>query len=345
MEYPSLDTAKAGAMRFNTDGNHLEIYDGNQWVIISGDSPTLHTGGTRGLFAYVSSPYSLDFINIDTTGNAADFGDGISAGSVGLSGDRTRAISMGGQDPSSNYINTIGFLTFATTGDMADFGDLLAGRRQVGSKGCNSTRSISMTGAVPPGNAAAQGNIIEYITTQSQGNSVDFGDLSKTGSVNCCSSPTRVVLPGRYGSPYGRANFIDYITTSTTGNSADFGDLSVDANDKQTVSNAVRGVACGGGNDSPLPGQTDLCEFVTLATLGNAKDFGDLTVGRQSMSACSSLTRGVITAGYNVSPTSAATNTMDYIQIMTTGNALDFGDATKAETTGGGTSNGHGGLG
>ena len=345
MEYPSLDTAKAGAMRFNTDGNHLEIYDGNQWVIISGDSPTLHTGGTRGLFAYVSSPYSLDFINIDTTGNAADFGDGISAGSVGLSGDRTRAISMGGQDPSSNYINTIGFLTFATTGDMADFGDLLAGRRQVGSKGCNSTRSISMTGAVPPGNAAAQMNIIEYVTTQSQGNSVDFGDLSNKGSVECCSSPTRVVLPGRYGSPYGRANFIDYITTSTTGNSADFGDLSVDANDKQTVSNAVRGVACGGGNDSPLPGQTDLCEFVTLATLGNAKDFGDLTVGRQSMSACSSLTRGVITAGYNVSPTSAATNTMDYIQIMTTGNALDFGDATKAETTGGGTSNGHGGLG
>ena len=29
---------------------------------------------------------------------------------------------------------------------------------------------------------------------------------------------------------------------------------------------------------------------------------------------------------------------------MTTGNAADFGDATKAETTGGGTSNGHGGL-
>ena len=344
MEKPSLDTAKAGAMRFNTDSSQLEIYDGNRWTGVLATSPEQQTGGTRGLFAFVSSPYSLDFMNIETTGNSADFGDGISAGSVGLSGDRTRAISMGGQDPSSNYINTIGFLTFATTGDMADFGDLLSGRRQVGSKGCNSTRTISMTGAVPPGNAAAQMNIIEYITTQSQGNSVDFGDLSNKGSVNCCSSQTRVVLPGRYGSPYGRANFIDYITTSTTGNSSDFGDLSINANDKQTVSNAVRGVACGGGNDSPLASQTDLCEFVTLATLGDAKDFGDLTVGRQSMSACSSLTRGVITAGYNVAPTSAARNTMDYIQIMTTGNAVDFGDATKAETTGGGTSNGHGGL-
>ena len=50
MEKPSLDTAKAGAMRFNTDSSQMEIYDGNQWTGILGTSPELQTGGTRGLF-------------------------------------------------------------------------------------------------------------------------------------------------------------------------------------------------------------------------------------------------------------------------------------------------------
>ena len=47
MEKPSLDTAKAGAMRFNTDSNQLEIYDGNQWTGILATSPEQQTGGTR----------------------------------------------------------------------------------------------------------------------------------------------------------------------------------------------------------------------------------------------------------------------------------------------------------
>ena len=49
MEYPSLDTAKAGAIRFNTDSSQMEIYDGNQWTGILATSPELQTGGTRGI--------------------------------------------------------------------------------------------------------------------------------------------------------------------------------------------------------------------------------------------------------------------------------------------------------
>ena len=43
MEYPSLDTAKAGAIRFNTDSSQLEIYDGKQWVGVLATSPELQT--------------------------------------------------------------------------------------------------------------------------------------------------------------------------------------------------------------------------------------------------------------------------------------------------------------
>ena len=80
MEKPSLDTAKAGAIRFNTDSSQLEIYDGNQWTGVLATSPDQQTGGTRGLFAggRESAPaFSnlIEYINLNTTGNASDFGD------------------------------------------------------------------------------------------------------------------------------------------------------------------------------------------------------------------------------------------------------------------------------
>lgn len=52
----------------------------------------------------------------------------------------------------------------------------------------------------------------------------------------------------------------------------------------------------------------------------------------------SSKTRAVFAGGAN--PDS---NTIDYVQIPTTGNAIDFGDATNNKFSAG-TSNGHGGL-
>ena len=63
MEKPSLDKAKAGAMRFNTDSSQLEIYDGNQWTGIESTSPFLQTGGTRGVFHGGGDP-ALSLIHI-----------------------------------------------------------------------------------------------------------------------------------------------------------------------------------------------------------------------------------------------------------------------------------------
>ena len=79
MEKPSLDTAKAGAIRFNTDSSQLEIYDGNQWTGILATSAQQQTGGTRGLWFGGNSPDrdTIQFVNIDSTGNAVDFGDAL----------------------------------------------------------------------------------------------------------------------------------------------------------------------------------------------------------------------------------------------------------------------------
>ena len=71
----------AGSIRFNTDSNKIEIYNGEQWWVVNSTSPEEQTGGTRGLIAggYVGTTPTMsnviDFINIQATGNGIDFGD------------------------------------------------------------------------------------------------------------------------------------------------------------------------------------------------------------------------------------------------------------------------------
>ena len=63
----------SGSIRFNTDSSKLEIYNGEQWWEIDATSPEEQTGGTRGLFGGGETPSLtavIDFINVDTTGNA-----------------------------------------------------------------------------------------------------------------------------------------------------------------------------------------------------------------------------------------------------------------------------------
>ena len=79
-----------------------------------------------------------------------------------------------------------------------------------------------------------------------------------------------------------------------------------------------------------------------MATLGNSADFGHTRTMESQHMGCASPTRAIFGAGFDVP---AATNAVEYIQIMTTGNAVDFGDCTARDETRGACSNGHGGLG
>ena len=66
-------------------------------------------------------------------------------------------------------------------------------------------------------------------------------------------------------------------------------------------------------------------DYVTIATTGNATDFGNLTDQRSHLGSASSHTRGIFAGGYDQP---AFFNIIDYIEISTTGNAIDFGDLT-----------------
>ena len=79
-----------------------------------------------------------------------------------------------------------------------------------------------------------------------------------------------------------------------------------------------------------------------MSSFGNALDFGNLTDGTTSMNACTSPTR-IVWGGGNIGP--AKTNKMEYVQIMTTGNGIDFGDLSQGSVQNpSACSNGHGGL-
>ena len=320
---------KAGAIRFNTDTSQMEIWDGNQWTGILATSPELQTGGTRGIWAGGRSQDIIDYANLDSTGNAISFGTlSVSHFEGFATASRTRFINGG----TLSYANTVEFVTIASTGGSTDFGDLSQGRRNSHGSS-NGTRGI-VSGGLISGSPYAAVNTIDYVTIAQTGNFKDFGDLATTlgGGTNQCNSQTRAVhIGGSSGaSPnISSSNVMNYITMSTLGNAADFGDCGT-ANNRGSASNSIRAVI----------GDAGAATFITIATLGNTQDFADSIGDRAYQTACASPTR-IVWGGGDTSP---ALNTMDYVQIMTTGNAVDFGDLTTARFNAFASSNGHGGL-
>ena len=147
-------------------------------------------------------------------------------------------------------------------------------------------------------------------------------------------------------SPSGTTDVIDFNTIATLGNSLDFGDCTTAVRLASSCSNSTRAIKAGGDFNPSSDTDTNVIEFVTIATLGNAVDFGDLTLDRTELSAVSDPIRAVINGGYRAPDgTSTTSNVMDFISFATTGNAQDFGDLNTATSfRPGATSSGHGGL-
>ena len=240
MEQPPIKSTPVGALRFNTDTVKLEYFDGNEYVNITIDSPERHTGGTRGIvFGEQSNTSDIEFYNVDTTGNAADFADMTRSSTVSAAAfaSRVRGIASGGGSPSPT--NIIEFITIAQQANAQDFGDLTRAHRNAGG-GSSETRGLTIGGYVAPNTV----NTIDYVTIASTGNAVDFGDAVRTveAEVPTVNSPTRIVY-GQYGTDPGTPMTIEYVITSTLGNASDFGSITGDTRSGGGGGgNAVRGV-------------------------------------------------------------------------------------------------------
>tara|TARA_R100001480_G_scaffold147464_1_gene146400 strand:+ start:1563 stop:2537 length:975 start_codon:yes stop_codon:yes gene_type:complete len=133
---------------------------------------------------------------------------------------------------------------------------------------------------------------------------------------------------GLYGGGEGGL-MIDYIAISTTGNGTDFGDglRYQTAGGVCNGGSGDRGLFSGGSDPWPGPYSFNTIAAVTVSTLGDAEDTGDLTEGRRFMAGVSngSEDRGVYMGGY-IPGGVYARDTIDYVTISTAGDAIDFGD-------------------
>jgi len=294
---------------------------------------------TRGVFAGGYTPSNsnvIQYITIASTGNATDFGD-LTAGKYGAAGCSSVADAVQPTPTSSamafffgGYTDTgissvVSYTNIATTGNAYMFGEITTQQLKSDSASLgSSTRLVLGTGD--------NQNVvtIAYWEVASGGIQTTFGNLF-LGVTNChaaCSSATRGVWAGgiRSGSTVTTAQ---YITIASTGNALSFGNLTVARANLSACASTTRGIFSGGTTTASASGATNTIDYITIASTGNASDFGDLLATTERLASCSSSTRGLIAGGQNTS--SISTNVIQYVTIASTGNATDFGDLNTAD--------------
>ena len=295
-EFRRLDGGGSGRMvtyggavpNYNSSMNAIEIRTTGSAVDFgdASDNSGFASGmgsSTRGVFKQGrdSPGFSsrIEFVTFSSLGGVTDFGtdNGVSQDSSASSADNTRGIFGNG----TGYDKKIQFITLASTGDTTEFGDLLSGRYMGGgSGGASQTRGFFFGGLIS-GQPAGE-NLIEFVTIQTLGNSVEFGDLTiGRRAIAAVTNATRA-LACSGDSP--ATNTMDFITMASQGNATDFGDITRQAAGYGAGgSTQIRGVITG---CSPSPDATPI-DFITFSTTGNATDFGDTTYGSYLNGACS----------------------------------------------------------
>ena len=295
----------------------------------------------RAIFAGgVRSPYKfIQVVDISSGGIAQDFGDTTTAApNSGSASSSTRMLVTSGGTPAP--INTIEFITIANISSSTDFGDLTEPRRRTQSLS-NSTRAVHV-GGTSASPASLYRNEIDYNTIATAGNATDFGDtlaahVATGGSV--ASSTRGVYSVGYLSGSY--VNTLEYITIATTGNGQDFGDLNggtIGYHFRGSTCDSTRGLFSGGYD--PAGNVQNKIDFITIASTGNATDFGDLSLARRSGAGTANSIHSIFAGGY----LPGVNNTIDRVLIQTTGNAADFGDFFFRTHENSGSSDSHGGL-
>ncbi len=197
-------------------------------------------------------------------------------------------------------------------------------------------------------------NVIDYFTLSSAANASDFGDLSGARQHhNATGNTTRGIFGG--GSYTGVDNStIDYVNIASTGGVTDFGDLigsGANYMNNGTAASSTRALFMGGAFLAGEFAQSvNVIQYITIASTGDAQDFGDLTSTIQWVASTSNATKAVSGGGYDDrNNDSTAYNApygikIDVVVIASTGNATDFGDLTERGRNGTAACGSQGGL-
>ena len=251
------------------------------------------------------------------------------SGPTEFRGGRGRGIFFGGDPADPGNMTSV---EIATISNGTDFGNLA---NNLGNcQGCSSsTRGVIMGGGTP-----SVVNIIQGVTLSSSGDVFNFGDLTEARNDNqCVANNVRGLACG--GSAPLKKSQIEFVTIASAGDGSNFGDLTNIRAMGGGSGDATRGIIMGGGSGvSPSTTRENVIEFITIATLGNAEDFGDLVNEERTRTAnLSSSTRAVVAGGYTTDPNGNTTH-IDFVTIQTKSNATDFGDLTSGKEGMGGAS-------
>ena len=150
---------------------------------------------------------------------------------------------------------------------------------------------------------------------------IEYWDGNFWRQVDNTTRSGRAVTFGGMNSPDAAAyKTIDTVNIHTKGNAIDFGEMIATARNNGSLGSAIRAFSAGGFNPSTL----DDIDYIAIASGGTCADFGELSTNRAPYNgAASSSTRGIFAGGYGPGGTK---NVIDYIEMMTLGNAVDFGD-------------------
>ena len=270
-------------IRFASLGNPVDFGDRIHGINGGNFNQGAFASITRGFVyggRYPGSPSAfnnaIEFITMSTLGNGTDFGD-LTEGTQHPAGvsDKTRGVRMGGsksagpQPYQSAGTNVIDFVTMASQGNALDFGDTYNSDAYGFNGACSDrTRGVRFGGGSP---APFNTDIIDYITIQSTGDSVDFGDMTSATTYSTAAGNSVRGLSAGDGANTDAA--IDAVTIATTGNAVDFGDMALNRAARQACSSPLKMAIMGGG----APAYTSNCEHVTISTFGNGVNFGNLS--------------------------------------------------------------------
>ena len=254
--------------------------------------------------------YNFDFKTIE-------FFDGNSWNQVDNTTRSGRAITGGGLSPGNTAYADVDLITIPTLGNAVKFGELHTERTSHGA--CSSsTRGIFLGGN--PDNDAT-----EYYTLASQGNGIDFGNLTSTGRryTSSFSSSTRGFSAGGKDDP-AVTNEIDYCEISTLNSWLDFGDLTVAALYWSGLSSPTRGFTLVA--DDPA---AQTINMVTMASKGDAIDFGNQSKTGGYQAAAANSVRGLWAGGYSSTPRQSPaghSSSIEAITMASQGTTQYFGD-------------------
>ena len=338
-----------GMMRFNTDLNTMEFYNGNEWKQFTYISDVQNSPSSRGRAVIYQGyqpsyyPDMIDFLQISTRGNTEYFGDQITPAArdrLGC-GSEIRGVFGGGITPGNSRLDQMDYITIPSEGNSITFGDLTGGQ------GHGATCSSSTRGLFGGGYQPSLGNTVDYIQIQTLGNALDFGDLQlATGYGAAGSSQIRgIFCGGSYNAPNDLASDrTEFFTFASKGNGTDFGGL---------TNGRFRPTACGAhlsvftfGSNSGNSGQVVGIDQTNSISLGNSVNFGDLAYDLAMGFAAGNNTRVVVGGGQGGGTSPAfQQNNIQFITIATRGNSVDFGEVTLPTVFPNATSDSHGGLG